>query len=345
MSDRKIKNMEEFAQASGISRPTLSKYFDNPQAVRKSTRERIEQALEIYQYRPSIFAVNLNRKKPRNIGIIVPLISDPFYAEIVRQIEMRCLAQGYWAVVLSSHGDPQLEARALQTLMSLKIAGAIIAPLGFQSNMALIRDLKARVPLVFFDSRLENLTPFVGSDNRQSVSLLTEYLCRTGAHPTYLGIPPVNLNAQERRDSYLATMHRLGLEPIVIETETRSWDFEEFGYDQVMRMIDRKAFPTQTILCASDRIAFGAMAAAYQRGLKVGRASDCDLRIAGHDDHPLSKYMCPPLTTVAQDYQKMATLSFELLLARINSEDEGSDEPQKKDVTLLEAKLIMRDSA
>jgi DNA-binding LacI/PurR family transcriptional regulator len=202
--------------------------------------------------------------------------------------------------------------------MSLKIAGAIIAPLGFQSNTGLIQDLKARVPLLFFDSRLEDLVPFVGSDNRQSVSILTEYLYRTGAHPTYLGMPPVNLNAQERRDSYLSTMHRLGLEPIVLETETRSWNFEEYGYDQVMRMIDSKAFPTQTLLCASDRIAFGAMAAAYQRGLKVGRGSDCDLRIAGHDDHPLSKYMCPPLTTVAQDYQKMASLSFELLLAKIN---------------------------
>ncbi|KLK90469.1 LacI family transcriptional regulator [Microvirga vignae] len=345
MSNRKIRNMEEFAQATGISRPTLSKYFDNPQAVRKSTRERIEQALEIYQYRPSIFAVNMNRKHPRNIGIVVPLISDPFYTEIVRQIEMRCLEQGYWAVVLSSHGDPQLEARAIQTLMSLKIAGAIIAPLGFQSNVALIQDLQARVPLLYFDSRLEDLTPFVGSDNHQSVSIMTEYLCRTGAHPTYLGIPPVNLNAQERQDSYVATMERLGLEPIVVETDVRTWDFEEFGFSQIMRMIDQKAFPTQTILCASDRVAFGAMAAAYQRGLKVGRGPDCDLRIAGHDDHPLSKYMCPPLTTVAQDYQRMAATSFERLLAKINIDNEISNDQQYEGVTLLEAKLVMRDSA
>src|ERR1700688_3831330 len=115
MSERKIRNMEDFARASGISRPTVSKYFNDPSSVRQTTRGRIERALQEFDYRPNLFAVNLNRRRPKNIGVIVPHISDPFYAGLVQQIETRALQEGYWAIVLSSQGDRQLEEKAVQT--------------------------------------------------------------------------------------------------------------------------------------------------------------------------------------------------------------------------------------
>ncbi len=180
MTEQKIRTMEEFAAASGLSRPTVSKYFDNPESVKPSTRLRIEKALKDYNYQPNIFAVSLNRKKPKNIGVIVPHISDPFYAEIIRQIEMRCLAEGYWPIVLSSHGERKLEARAMRTLMSLKIAGVLMAPLGFETDAKLLSSLSDSTPAVFLDSRIGDDQPFVGTDNRQSIGNITEYLYRTG---------------------------------------------------------------------------------------------------------------------------------------------------------------------
>ncbi len=94
MPARKIRNMEEFATISGISRPTVSKYFQDPSSVRKSTRERIETALERYDYRPNIYAVNQNRRLTKNIGVVVPYLADPFFAEMARRIELRCIAEG-----------------------------------------------------------------------------------------------------------------------------------------------------------------------------------------------------------------------------------------------------------
>jgi DNA-binding LacI/PurR family transcriptional regulator len=85
----KIKNMEEFASVSGLSRPTVSKYFNDAESVRASTRTRIEQALEEYDYRPNIYAINQNRKLTKNVGILVPYLSDPFFAEIARNVERR----------------------------------------------------------------------------------------------------------------------------------------------------------------------------------------------------------------------------------------------------------------
>ena len=93
MTARKIRNMEEFAEVSGISRPTLSKYFNDPDSVRVSTRERIETALGEYDYRPNVYAINQNRKLTKNVGIVVPFQADPFSAEIARNIEQRCITE------------------------------------------------------------------------------------------------------------------------------------------------------------------------------------------------------------------------------------------------------------
>ncbi|MEP0564632.1 MAG: LacI family DNA-binding transcriptional regulator, partial [Paracoccaceae bacterium] len=104
MSERKIKNMEQFAEVSGISRPTVSKYFNDPGSVRKTTRGKIEKALERYDYRPNIFAINQNRKLTKTIGVVVPSLSDPFFAEIARNIEQRCIESGYRPALYSVHG-------------------------------------------------------------------------------------------------------------------------------------------------------------------------------------------------------------------------------------------------
>ncbi len=342
MNDQSIRNMEEFSLLSGISRPTLSKYFNDPASVRASTRAQIEQALQRYDYRPNLFAVNLNKRKPKIIGVMVPDLADPFFARIVGLIEGRCSALGLLPMVLSSGGDPTRETRAIETLLSFKIAGAVLAPLGRSSKAELIRNLETRIPVVYVDSRLDETSAFVGTDNGQSVGLMTDYLCRTGERPTFFDMPPVNHNAAERRAAYLAAMERLGLQPdIVAVAQHRSWNFEEVGFTETLRILDGgPGFPTRTLLCANDRIAMGVMAAAFQRGIKVGREPDCGLRVAGHDDQPLSRYGCPPLTTVAQDFERLAQVSLDLLLQRIDGEAERQVAPVKLDAT-----LVMRASA
>lgn len=341
MDDRKIRNMEEFSGVSGISRPTISKYFNDPSSVRPSTRDRIEQAIKRYDYRPNLFAINQNRKLTRNIGIVVPHIVDPFFAEIVRHIETRCIEAGYWAIVLSSHGQAELETNALDMLRSLKVAGAIIAPLGDASDNALIHQFASEVPTVLCDSRLDGVGAFVGTDNYRSIDLIVDYLSRAGEPPCYLDMPQINTNAHERRDAYVRSMERMGFDPKIIPIVGDGWDFERLGYEQGLRLISGRDIPSSTILCANDRVAIGLLSAAYEKGLRVGRGPGSAMRIAGHDDHPLSRFTCPPLTTVAQDYTAIGERSFRILFDAIERNDAHIPASQEK----LEAKLIMRVSA
>ena len=94
----RIRTMEEFSVASGISRPTLSRFFNDPERVRPTTREKIEAAMDRLGYRPNLFAINFNRRNTKTVGIIVPTLLDPFYAALVQRIEFQALEAGYWSV-------------------------------------------------------------------------------------------------------------------------------------------------------------------------------------------------------------------------------------------------------
>lgn len=337
----KIRNMEEFSQVSGISRPTISKYFNDASSVTPRTRERIERAIHQHGFRPNPYAINQNRKFTKNIGVVVPHIIDPFYAEIVRHIEMRCIAEGYRAIVLSSHGEEDIELNALDMLRSLKLAGTIIAPLGSKSDKIRIQKISKDMPTVLFDNHIEIDEVYFGTDNYQSIDLIVEYLCRSGDLPSFMQMPSINTNAIERCDAYVKAMERLGHEPHVIPVVEQHWNFEAIGYAEGLRLLTERQFPTTTVLCANDRLAIGLIAAAYEKGLQVGRGPGTAMRIAGHDDHPFSRFTCPALTTVAQDYTLIAEKSVSTLFEMIDGR-RASHLPNSEK---LPAKLIMRASA
>lgn len=343
MNTPKIRNMEEFSELSGVSRPTVSKYFNNPESVRPATRARIEKALEKFDYRPNIYAVNQNRRLTKNIGIVVPYLADPFFAEIARTIETRCIDAGFSPSLFSSHGRRELETDILDTLRSMKPAGVLLAPLGRSSDKKVVEQFCRDVPTVLFDSNIDGVGDvFVGSNNPQFTALMVEYLCRTGEPPAFFEMnTPPNPNARKRRAGYIAAMERQGYSPNVFEAQGEGWALEEIGRRGGIEMIDSQSLLGKTVLCSNDRLAIGFLSACYERNLRVGIEKGSDLRVAGLDGHPFSSYTCPPLTTVTHDYEAISERSVETLFNMI----ENGRSPSKRTEKLFEGRLLMRASA
>ncbi|MGB3624774.1 MAG: LacI family DNA-binding transcriptional regulator, partial [Henriciella sp.] len=320
-----------------------SKYFNNPDSVRKSTRQRIEAALDQHDYRPNVYAMNQNRQTTRNIGIIVPYLADPFFNEIGRAVEVACIEAGYSPILLSSHGKPELETENLESLRSLKPAGILLAPFGRSSDRKAIEKIGRDVPLVLFDANISDSgAAYAGMDNFQSIDLIVDYLCRSGEPPSLFEMKtPSNPNAFKRRQAYEESMARQGCAPRIFQVEGQGWDFEEIGQREGGALLQQGVFPTDSVLCSNDRLAIGMLSAAYKLGIKVGHAKGCQLRIAGHDDHPFSRFTCPSLTTIAQDYEAIADSAASTLFRII----ETSNAPVKRVETLFDGKLVMRDSA
>ncbi|NOD97637.1 substrate-binding domain-containing protein [Ruegeria sp. HKCCD6228] len=343
MAQRRIRNMEEFAAVSGISRPTVSKYFNDPDSVRATTRKKIETALEEHDYHPNVFAMNQNRRRTKNIGVVVPNLADPFFSEIARRVELACIEAGYSPILLSSHGNPEMERDNLTSLRSLKAAGVLLAPFGRLSEKDLVKTFEADFPLVLFDANISGVgQAFVGTNNTQSIDLMVEYLCRSGEPPCFFEMKfPTNPNAKKRRTAYIESMERHGHKPHIFQANGKGWNFEEIGRDEGGRLLAENVFPTNTVLCSNDRLAIGMLSAAYGLGMRVGQTAGCHIRIAGHDDHPFSKFTCPPLTTIAQDYEAIANRAVHTLFGVLETEENLRDRQE----TLFEGRLIMRDSA
>jgi len=343
MTTAKIHNMEQLAQISGLSRPTISRYFHNPASVRRTTRAKIEDVLERYDYIPNIFAINQNRKLTRNVGIVVPYLADPFFAEIARAIEQRCIAAGYRPTMFSAHGQPDLECDILDGLRRLKPAGVLLAPLGRASDRKTIEKFCADVPTVLFDSMLPDVgLAFVGSDAAQLGMLIVDYLCRSGEPPCFLEMQtPANPNANRRRDAYVNAMQALGKTPQVVQLKGAGWGLEDIGHRQGGKALREGGFATNTVLCSNDRLAIGFLTACYEARVSVGFGKEGVMRVAGQDDHPFSRFTCPPLTTVAQDYDAISHHAVKTLLRAI--EEEG--ETQLAETTLFPGRLVMRSSA
>ena len=152
---------------------------------------------------------------------------------------------------------------------------------------------------------------------------------------------PPNPNAFKRQAAYESAMEGLGLMPEFIRVEGEGWDFEEIGYREGLRAISQRKLVSDTILCSNDRLAIGLLAAAYEKGWRVGRGPGFALRIAGHDDHPFARFTSPSLTTTAQNYTEIAEQAVHKLLALIQS----GERSKIRETHYFDGKLVMRQSA
>lgn len=341
---RQVQTMQELSALIGVSRPTLSRYFQSPESVRGTTVAKIRQGLEQIDYVPNFFATRMNRKSTGIIGVVIPYLNDLFFTKLLQAVEVAAMAQGFTVITQSSHSDPEIEARAAETLMSMSVDGAIVAPLGNQTDPEVHARLAARLPFVLIDSLPETLpdVDYVGTNHDQSTGLIVDYLARRGEAPVYLAMPPGNFNAIGRERAYLRRMSELGLEPTIIGDRALGDDpYEGHGNAVLAAEFGRGNLLDRSILCVNDRVAIGALRAAGQHGLTPGRQGEGGLRIAGHDDYPLCPFTVPSLTTVAQDLDAIANRAVTRLIAKIRG-DKGTDVPE---ITLFDGTLKVRESA
>lgn len=346
MDKPKISTMKELSKVIGISRPTLARFFEDETSVLPSTSLKIKERLEGVDYVYNFLATRQNRKSTGLIGVIVPRFEDLFFASLLDSIETAARGAGFTMITQSSHGEQAFEEQAVQKLRSMNVDGAIIAPLGSKGNPGVFASAAEEFPVVFADSYPSRAIPhadFVGTDNTKSIGVMVDYLCRSGAAPIYLTMPKLNSNAVERRDAYFAKMRDLGHAGEVIPTPDGldSWEFERYGFEVMDAHFGQGRFVDATILCANDRIAIGAVRAANTHGLFARNGGTTGhLRIAGHDDHPLSRYIFPALTTVAQQVDDIGKEAVNLLTDRVRNGREGGAVSR-----LLDGALKIRESA
>lgn len=318
---RGAASIADVAGAAGVSPTTVSHALSGRRHVREETVAAIRRAMEELEYVPSHAGRSLRLGGSGLLGLQVPDISNPFYAELARGVEDVAESLGLNVLLCNTSSEPAREARYVDVFRSGVVDGLISAgPWGGSGGERLAREL----PLVLVNEAagIDGIDT-VCTDNERGGELIGEHLRALGHLDVLVVDGPVGSSAGERR--------RRGFERAFAEAGgtvvDRRGDYRAASAVEIVgRELDENGPWFSAVYAANDVMAVAAIGELRSRGLSVPD----DVSVVGYDDSPLAALVTPALTTVRQPVYEMGRVGAERLTATIR----GSDQPRPRHLTL-----------
>ena len=306
--------MQDIARDLKVSVVTVSKALRHQGSISIATRNRVLQRAKELNYQMNWVARSLVTRRTYTIGLLLPDVRHPFFAEIAKAVAETVRPRGYHVIISYFEEDPELEATEAESLVARQIDGLIVASAQLPENDLFRRIRDRKVPFVLIDRPIAGCrASFVGSDNEAIGRLATEHLIAQGCQRiAHLRGPELGI-AAARMAGYRKTLarHKLAM-PVEYVVEARYDD--DMGYRAMQRLL--RANPTPDgVFCYNDPVAIGAMRAIFDAGLQVGR----DIALIGAGNVHYSDVLAVPLTTVDQGTVHIGTQASEILMQQISS--------------------------
>ena len=335
MSDR--VTMSDVARMAGVSLMTVSRVINNKEGVNSETRQNILEIISKLGYRPSAIAQSLATKKTRTIGLVIPDVANPFFADITLGVEHLAYSRGYHVFLCNAEEDPSRELAVIQSLEEKCVDGLILCSSRLEDEKLV--ELLAHSPAAVLINRSlaqksENTFNSVVIDDERSGWLATHHLIQRGhQHIGFLAGPPASYSGSGRYKGYLAALREAN---ISLESGWMSncQPSVEGGYEMTHQLLAK--YPDLTALfCFNDLVAVGAIQACAELKRRIPE----DIAIVGHDDIPLAALVSPALTTCRVPRYELGARAVNALLERLQDCPDGCQQ------IVLQPELIIRESA
>jgi DNA-binding LacI/PurR family transcriptional regulator len=283
--------IREVANAAGVSTATVSHAFNSTGRIMSETRQRVLAVARELKYYPNRNARSLAAHSSRTIGVIVSDLENPFFSVAIRSFEARAHHWHYDVIVSETGYKLALMRRAAERMLEQKVRG--VAILTSEMSPAWLKEfVHQNIPLACFDldfvsEGVTNLKVDYLTGMRQAIKHLYQLGHRRIA---FVGGQRTFKNIQSRHQSYLTTMHDLGLEPGPIIVGNQSLDG---GYAAGNSILEALPMPT-AVVGVNDLTAVGLIKAFSEKGVRVPE----DVSVTGFDNTYLAEYFVPRLTTV-----------------------------------------------
>jgi LacI family transcriptional regulator len=323
-----MATMRDVAQRAGVSAKTVSRVVNNDRYVSADVRMRVERAIEDLQYVPNMLAVTFRKGRDAAIGVAVPGVADPFFAEIIGAVEREASRRGVAVIVTSVGWEPSREQQSIEAVLHRRVSGMIICPVG--PDMSFLRPWQARAPLVFVDRVPGKLTAdAVVQDDVGGGREATAHLISHG----------------HRRIAFMGDDVTTG----ILRLKGCKQALADAGLTQSAELVHLGDVDTPTVTAALRRILTGpdpptAVFSSNARctvsvvsALQALRRSD--IAIIGFGDFPTAAALVPAITVIHQDGEGMGRFAAERLFDRL-------DQPGRKlrRRTVLPVALVTRTS-
>jgi LacI family transcriptional regulator len=329
--------MKDIARDLGVSVMTISKVLRNHPDVGNETRERILARVKELDYQPNLAARSLVTGSTYLIGLVVPDLLHPFFAEIAKSLSETLRGSGYYLIVSSSEEDPDIEEKEINQLLARRLDTLIIA--SCRSTVELFfRIEKQNTPYVLIDRVLPGLTAnFIGVDDEAVGRLATAHLIEIGCkriahirgHETSTVIRRVEGYKQAMAEARLKV-----IDGYIITERKGDVDTKQRGADAMRELLSLNPRP-DGVFCFNDPLAMGAMNFAIDQGIRIPE----DIAVIGCGNLHYDDSLRVPLSSIDQHSRQIGEEAARIALGILNSKI-----PPKPETVVLQPKLIMRRS-
>jgi len=329
--------LRDIAEIAGVSVSTVSRVLNGKSEkhrISADTKQKVVSAAERLNYRPNQLARGLRLQKTQTIGLICPDISNPFFANISRSVQIHAYENGYSTLVGNTDENIETEIEQIGLLKSKGVDGFVIMPVGLES-CHIEELLQDNVPLVLLDRCFDDLkTNSVVVNNFKGAYMATEHLIKYGHTRIAIiqGLQNTSTN-NARVGGFKSALEDYNI-PISSSLIVGKSFGQKSGYLETKLLLNLDEPPT-AIFATSDLITLGAFNAVYEEGLSIPE----DISIVSFDDVDFGAFLAAPLTTIAQPKDLMGEMAVKLLL-----EDIAQKGSAKKSRIVLKPELVQRNS-
>lgn len=336
--NKKPVTIKEIAKKLNLSASSVSRALHDHPSIGVSTRVKVKKMAEQLGYTPNLAAISFQKGKTNTIGVIVPELSEAFFATAISAIEDIANQRNYTVLFAQSHDDEEKEKKLVEKMLNHRVDGLLISLAKTTSDFSHIDILKKnRIPLVFFDC----IPPrrdihFVVCNMETGTLEAVNYLLKKGHRTIGLINGPSTLYAsKERKEGYIKafTKNRLKYDPsLVIDC-----DLSEKGTDEALELLlDNKRRPT-AIVTFNDYIALYAINHAKKMKMDLSK----DIEFVSYSNLPLFKYMdFGPKASVEQFPYRQGEKSAEILLDLIHQQENNTEDSNAYYKVYIESQLM-----
>jgi LacI family transcriptional regulator len=313
--------LSEVATAAGVSRSTVSRVLSGSPNVSPSAVRAVTEASHRLGYRPDPIARAMRAGMTGCVGMIVPGIGNPFFAELVEAVERALQDAGMELILSDSQDSPENEGNRVRSLVARRIDGLVIIPVDHDASHGSLTHASHDMPVVQLDRQVDGFGgDYVGVDNMAGIRLVLDHLVDSGCTSTAFVSGDATTSAgRSRLEAFESALRRL---PHVHADRPVLGSFTfDFGREAARELLDRRPLP-QAVVCGSDIVALGVLRELQSHGLSVPD----DVLVTGFDGIAFHELASPSLTTVRQPVAALAAEAVRLLQLRLS----GDAEPPRR---------------
>jgi LacI family transcriptional regulator len=329
--------MKDIARDLGVSVITISKVLRNHPDVGDETRERVLARVKELDYRPNLAARSLVTGRTYLVGLVVPDLLHPFFAEIAKSLSDVLRGSGYYLIVSSSEEDPEIEEQEINQLLARRLDTLIIA--SCRSTVDLFfRIEKQQTPYVLIDRILPGLTAnFIGVDDEAVGRLATGHLIEIGCKRIAHIRGPETSTGIRRVEGYKQALTQAGLRVLddyIITERKGDVETKQRGAEAMRQLLSLKPRP-DAVFCFNDPLAMGAMNYALDQGMRIPE----DVAVIGCGNLHYDDSLSVPLSSIDQHSRQIGEEAARIALGILNSKI--APKPQ---TVVLQPELVVRRS-